>query len=299
MELRVLRYFLTVVREENISRAADILHVTQPTLSRQLAQLEEELGTQLFIRGRHLSLTDAGIMLRHRAEEVIALMDKIEMEFDEQGEIGGIISIGSGGLGASQILPGIMEDFRRKYPKVQYQLYTNSADFVKERLDQGLLDFGLLLEPIDVTKYDYIRMKEKETWGLLMRTDHPLALKEVITRDDLLTEPLITTDRLSIQKELESWLGGSLSELNLFATYNIITNVAMLVNSGAALALTIKGAVDLFEGSKLTFRPLFPELSMTSVLAWKKFQPNFGAAGKFLEHLRNAQESMLFEHSEK
>lgn len=298
MELRVLRYFLTVVREENISRAADILHITQPTLSRQLAQLEEELGTQLFIRGRHLSLTDAGIMLRHRAEEVVALMDKIEMEFDEQGEVGGIISIGSGGLGASQILPGVMEDFRRKYPKVQYQLYTNSADFVKERLDQGLLDFGLLLEPIDVTKYDYIRMKEKETWGLLMRTDHPFALKEVITRDDLLTEPLITTERLSIQKELESWLGGSLSELDIFATYNIITNVAMLVNSGAALALTIQGAVDLFESSKLTFRPLFPELSMTSVLAWKKFQPNFGAAGKFLEHLRNTQESMLFEHSE-
>lgn len=289
MELRVLRYFLTVVREENISRAADILHVTQPTLSRQLAQLEEELGVQLFIRGRHLSLTDAGVMLRRRAEEVVALMDKIENEFEEQDEVGGIISIGSGGLGASQTLPGIMESFRKKHPKIQYQFYTNSADFVKERLEQGLLDFGLLLEPIDVTKFDYIRMKEKEKWGLLMRADHPLASKECITKDDLLTEPLITTNRLSIQKELESWLDGSISDLDIFATYNIITNVAMLVNSGAASALTIEGAVNLFEGSKLTFRPLFPELSMTSVLAWKKFQPNFGAAGRFLEHFKSMQ----------
>lgn len=289
MELRVLRYFLTVVREENISRAADILHVTQPTLSRQLAQLEEELGVQLFIRGRHLSLTDAGVMLRRRAEEVVALMDKIENEFEEQNEVGGIISIGSGGLGASQILPAVMESFRKKYPKVQYQFYTNSADFVKERLEQGLLDFGLLLEPIDITKFDYIRMKEKEKWGLLLRADHPLAAKEHITKEDLQSEPLITTNRISLQKELESWMDGSISDLDIFATYNIITNVAMLVNSGAASALTIEGAVNLFEGSKLTFRPLFPELSMTSVLAWKKFQPNFGAAGKFLEHFRSLQ----------
>lgn len=185
MELRTLQYFLAVVREENISRAADYLHLTQPTLSRQIAQLEEELGTQLFVRGRRLALTDAGIMLRRRAEEVVSLMDKIESEFEEQSEAGGIISIGSGGLGALQTLPAVMDSFRRKYPKVQYQFYTNSTDFIKERLEQGLLDFGLLLEPIDVSKYDYIRMKEKERWGLLMRSDNPLASKEYITRDDL------------------------------------------------------------------------------------------------------------------
>ncbi|MCM1523681.1 MAG: LysR family transcriptional regulator [Ruminococcus sp.] len=290
MELRVLRYFLTVVREENISRAADILHVTQPTLSRQLAQLEEELGSQLFIRGRHLLLTDAGVMLRHRAEEVVALMDKIESEFEEQSEVGGVISIGSGGLGASQILPSVMESFRKKYPKVQYQLYTNSAEFVKERLEQGLLDFGLLLEPVDITKFDYIRMKEKEKWGLLIRADNPLAAKEYITREDLTAEPIITTDRLSIQKELENWFGDSLSSLDIFATHNIITNSVMLVSGGAASALTIEGAVNLFTGGEMVFRPLYPELSMTSVLAWKKFQPNFGTAGKFLEHFKNFAE---------
>ncbi len=289
MELRVLQYFLAVVREENISRAAEVLHVTQPTLSRQMAQLEEELGTPLFIRGRHLSLTDAGVMLRRRAEEVAALMNKIESEFEEQGEIGGIISIGSGGLSASQILPPVMQSFRQKYSKVQFQFYTNSAEYVKERLDQGLLDFGLLLEPIDVIKYDYLRMVEKEKWGLLLRTDHPLALKKYIKKEDLYGIPLITTDRLSLQKEMENWLGDSISSLDIFATYNIITNVAMLVSSGVASALTIEGAVNLFGSDRMVFKPLFPELSMTSVLAWKKFQPHFGAAGKFLEYFKSMQ----------
>lgn len=287
MELRVLQYFLTVVREENISRAADILHITQPTLSRQIAQLEEELGAQLFIRGRHLSLTDAGVMLRRRAEEVVTLMNKIGSEFEEQRDLSGIVSIGSGGLTASRLLPSVMQAFREKYPRVQFQFYTNSADYVKERLDQGLLDFGLLLEPIDVTKFDYIRMTEREKWGLLIRSDHPLAKKECVTKDDLLSITIITTDRLPLQKEMEHWLGAPLSSLDIFATYNIVTNVAMLVDSGVAAALTIEGAVNLFASEKMVFKPLYPELSMTSVLAWKKFQPNFGAAGKFLEHIKS------------
>lgn len=289
MELRILQYFLAVVREENISRAADVLHITQPTLSRQMAQLEEQLGTQLFIRGRHLVLTDTGVMLRRRAEEVVSLMDKIEDEFKNQGELGGIISIGSGGLNSSQILPAIMAGFRKKYPKIQFQLYTNNAEYIKERLEQGLLDFGILLEPIDVTKFDYIRMKKREKWGLLLRTGHPLAKKDYITKEDLIGEPLIITDRQSIQKELENWLEDSLFQLDIFATYNIITNVAMMVDSGVASALTIEGAVNLFGCERMVFRPLYPELSMTSVLAWKKYQPNFGAAGQFLEYLKSMQ----------
>ncbi|MCD8012703.1 MAG: LysR family transcriptional regulator [Lachnospiraceae bacterium] len=287
MEFRSLQYFLTVVQEENISKAADILHITQPTLSRQMAQLEDELGTQLFIRGRHLTLTDAGVMLRRRAEEVVSLMGKIEDEFENQGEVGGIISIGSGGLNASQILPAAMDGFRKKYPKVQFQIYTNSAEYVKERLEQGLLDFGLLLEPVDVTKFDYIRMKETERWGLLLRKGHPLARKEVITKEDLVGEPLITTNRESLQREMDSWLGRPVSDLDIFATYNIITNVAMLVDSGVASALTIEGAVNLFGSDRMVFRPLYPELSMTSVFAWKRMQPGTGTAGRFLEYLKS------------
>ena len=289
MELRLLQYFLAVVREENISKAADILHVTQPTLSRQMAQLEEELGAQLFVRGRHLTLTDAGVMLRRRAEEVVALVDKIESEFEEKSDLAGEISIGTGGLLAAQMLAPIMQGFREKYPNVQFRLYSNSANHVKERLEQGLLDFGLLLEPIDVTKFDYIRMAEKEKWGLLIPAGHPLADKEHITKEELCSVTITMTDRLSIQKEIENWLGEPISTLNIFAYYNIITNVAMLVDSGIACSLTIEGAVNLFDSRKMVFRPLYPELYMTSVLAWKKFQPNFGAAGQFLEYLKSMQ----------
>lgn len=287
MEFRTLQYVLAVVREQNLSRAAEALHVTQPTLSRQMAQLEDELGTPLFARGRHLSLTDAGIMLRCRAEEVEAIMEKIKGDFQNLDELGGTISIGSGGLNASQILPGVMDGFRKKYPKVQFQLYTNNAEYVLERLEHGSLDFGLLLEPIDTARFDTLRMKSKERWGLLLRASHPLSQREVITREDLMGEPIITSDRPAIQHELENWLGCPFSRLNVFGTYNIITNAAMLVDSGVASALTIEGAANLFGSERMVFRPLFPELFMTSVLAWKKHQPEFGAAARFLEHLRS------------
>lgn len=294
MEFKTLRYFLAVVREENISRAAEVLHITQPALSRYMSQLEEELGTQLFIRGRHLTLTDAGVMLRQRAEEVVSLMNKIESEFEEQSEIGGIISIGTGGLNASHILPPIIEKFSQKYPKVQFHIYTNSAEHIKERIEQGLLDFGLLMEPIDVSKYDYIRMKEREKWGLLMRRDSPLAEKSCIAKEDLYGIPIMTTDRVSVQKEFENWFGDGIEKLNVCMTFNIITNAIMFVGSGLVYALTIEGAVDSVDREQLVFRPLYPELSASSVLVWKKFHPNFGAAGRFLELLKSMQNNYTF-----
>ena len=287
MELRLLQYFLAVCREENISRAADMLHLTQPTLSRQIAQLEEELGTTLFIRGRHLTLTEDGMKLRRRAEEVVQMIDRIESEYRAQEELTGVVSIGAGGLSSFQSLADLIEGFQKKYPRVQFDFYTNNAEFVKERLERGLLDFGLLLEPVDITKYNYIRMNEKERWGLLLRQDHPLAAKASVTRRDLRDVPLITSNRLAIQQEVSHWFGDNLEELNIVATYNIITNVAALVDSNVACALTLEGAVNLFEGGRLTFRPLSPALEMNSVLVWKKFNPFFNAAGKFLEYFRN------------
>lgn len=286
MELRILQYFLIVVKEGNISKAAEALHITQPTLSRQMNQLEEELGTKLFIRGRHLELTDAGTMLVRRAEEVTALINKIEDEFAQKSAIGGIISIGSGGLYSSRILPEIMAGFRSLHPQVRFHLYTNSADYVKEQLEQGILDFGLLLEPVDISKFDYIRMKDPERWGLLIRRNHPLAKKEAITKEDIWQETLITSDRLPIQKELLNWIGKPESELDIFATYNIVTQAAQIVDSGLASALTLEGAVSTIPGERLVFRPLTPELSMTSVFAWKKLRPEFGAASAFLEYFK-------------
>ncbi|MBQ6504204.1 MAG: LysR family transcriptional regulator [Flexilinea sp.] len=178
MEIRVLQYFLTIVQEENISKAADVLHITQPTLSRQIQQLEEELGTTLFIRGRKLELTDAGIMLKRRAEELSSLMDRIENDFAQKKDIGGIVSIGSGGLYSTRILPEIMAAFKQKYPKVEFQLHTNNADNIKDMLDEGIIDFGLLLEPVDVDKFDYIRMKDMQFW---MNTITPTTSQPTVT----------------------------------------------------------------------------------------------------------------------
>lgn len=287
LELRLLQYFLAVAREENITRAAEALHVTQPTLSRQMAQLEKELGTPLFIRGRHFRLTDAGLMLRRRAEEVTSLMGKIEDEFAQKKEIGGVISIGSGGLYSYHVLPEIMAGFRKLHPKVSFHLYTNSANYVKEQLEQGLLDFGLLLEPVDVTKFDYIRMKDKERWGMFLRKSHPLAQKEYITKEDVWQETLLTSDRLPLQKELMNWIGRPASELDIFATFNLIDNIVDIVDSGLASALTIEGAVNMFPSDRLVFRPFYPELSMTSVFAWKKLPSEFGAVSAFLDYFKS------------
>ncbi|HIT04553.1 MAG TPA: LysR family transcriptional regulator [Candidatus Caccocola faecipullorum] len=289
MELRLLQYFLTVVREENISRAAELLHITQPTLSRGIQKLEEELGAQLFIRGRRITLTDAGVMLRRRAEEVAALVDKIDAEFEEKRELAGVISIGTGGFKAFGALPRAMEGFRARWPRVRFRIHTNSSEYIKERIEQGLLDFALLMEPVDVSKFDYVRLPGRERWGLLVSAGNPLASRASVSADGLRGLPLITTDRLPVQRELESRLGINFSELEIFATYNIITSAAEIVAAGAACALTIEGVVSLFDPAKVVFVPLEPELSMAAVLAWKKFQPNFGAAGAFLDYLKSMQ----------
>lgn len=158
MELRTLQYFLTVAREENITRASEALHITQPTLSRQMKQLEQELGTELFVRGRNFALTEAGMLLRRRAEEVVDMMYKIESEIETAGEVGGVISIGSGALKSSQFLPDVMSAFQKLHPKVRFEIYSNSSQYIKERMDRGLLDFGIMLEPIDIEQYEYIRI---------------------------------------------------------------------------------------------------------------------------------------------
>lgn len=286
MEIRVLRYFLAVAREENISQAAEVLHITQPTLSRQISQLEEELGVQLFTRGKHLSLTDAGVMLRRRAEEVTDLMDRIESEFAEPEEVGGRIAIGEGALSSSALLMETMMRFREKYPKVQYAIYMNTADYIREQLDKGLCDFGLLLEPVDIEKYDFLRMPGKEVWGLFMSKDHPLAEREAIRKEDLAGIPLITPSRLSVQKEISGWLGEDVDRLNVFGTCNIVTNAQIMVETGDICFMAVKGAMDSIQTDRLVFRPLYPELTLTSVLVWKKFQPVSAAAGKFLDEIK-------------
>lgn len=286
MEIRVLRYFLTVVREESITKASEVLHITQPTLSRQLSQMEEEVGVKLFDRGtRKITLTNEGILLRRRAEEILALVDKTERELIEQDEqVEGRISIGCGEIASVQMLPALFKSFREKYPRVRFDLFTATADLVKEQMDKGLLDIGLLLEPIDMEKYEFIRLDMKETWVVLMRPDAPLAQKESVTAKDLSTLPLILPRRLSVQSELASWFGNYFDKLNVLFTSNLSTNGAIMVKDGLAYSLVIGGSVSFWDQSKVTYRPLFPTLTATSVLAWKRGQPFSSAATKFIQH---------------
>ncbi len=288
MEIRVLRYFLTVVREESITKASEVLHITQPTLSRQLAQMEEEIGVKLFDRGaRKITLTNEGILLRRRAEEILQLVDKTERELMEQDEqIEGKITIGCGEISSVQLLPELFKKFREKYPHVTFDLYTATADLVKEQMDKGLIDIGLLLEPIDMEKYDFIRLNMKEKWVVLMRPDDSLADKEYILAKDISDLPLILPRRMGVQSELASWFGDYYEKLNVVFTSNLGTNAAIMVNNGLAYALVIEGAVPFWDKSKIIRRPLYPELTATSVLAWKRSQPFSPAVTKFIEHIK-------------
>ena len=216
MDIRVLRYFLTVVREESITRAAEVLHITQPTLSRQLVQLEESLGIRLFHRGtRKITLTNEGMLLRRRAEEILELLNKTEKELAFQEEmVEGCISVGCGELAAVRILSELFQSFSKKHTRVTYDLFTATADQVKERMESGLIDIGLLLEPIDMDKYDYIRLGIREHWGVLMRPDDPLAGKEFVTAKDLAGLPVIMARRSHVQNEVSNWFGEYFKDLN-------------------------------------------------------------------------------------
>lgn len=288
MELRVLRYFLAVVREESITRAAEVLHISQPTLSRQMAQLEETVGVKLFSRGtRKISLTNEGILLRRRAEEIVELVDKTERELVQQQEqVEGTVSIGCGDLKSVQFLPKIIESFHEKYPAVTFDLYTATADHVKDRMDRGLTDIGLLLEPVGTEKYDYIRLSEKERWVVVMHPDAPLARKEAITPKDLADVPLILPRRLNIQSELANWFGPYFEHLNVLFTSNLPSNSSIMVHNQLAYSLIICGSILFWDKEEITFRPLCPDLTATCVLAWKRQQPFGLAAEKFIAHIK-------------
>lgn len=288
MEIRVLRYFLTVVREESITKASEVLHITQPTLSRQLAQMEEEIGVKLFDRGtRKIKLTNEGILLRRRAEEILQLVDKTEKELVEQEEqVEGKISIGCGEIAAVQLLPKLIDSFHQKYPRVTFDIFTATADLVKEQMDKGLLDIGLLLEPIDMERFEFIRLNIGERWVVLMRPDDPLSRKEAVNAKDLSALPLILPRRMNVQSELASWFGSYYEKLNVVFTSNLNTNSAIMVSNGLAYSLVIEGAMSFWDKSKVIYKPLSPALTATSVLAWKRGQPFSLAATKFIEHIK-------------
>ena len=253
MEIRVLRYFLAIVREESITKAAELLHITQPTLSRQIAQMEEDMGVKLFDRGtRKIVLTNEGLLLRRRAEEILELVDKTERELAEQDEkVEGTVSIGCGDLAAVQMMPELIKKFRERYPAVNFDLYTATADHIKDRMDRGLTDIGLLLEPINMEKYDYIRLNREEQWVAVIPPDSPLAKLEYITPEDLRGMPLILPRRLNVQSELARWFGDEFEKLNVVFTSNLPSNSSIMVHHGLACSLIIQGSISFWDKEKI------------------------------------------------
>ncbi|QDH23242.1 LysR family transcriptional regulator [Saccharibacillus brassicae] len=292
MEIRVLRYFLAVAREGSLTGAAERLHLTQPTLSRQLKDLERQLGKPLFTRGsRRLSLTDEGRLLRRRAEEIVELADRLEAEFGSMEEkIGGDVHIGGGETQAMKRIARAVGRLRTDHPNIRYHLYSGNEDDVTERLDQGLLDFGVLIQPADVAKYHYLPLPDTDTWGVVMRKDNPLAAKKNVHRSDLMNVPLICSRQAMKQTFSENrftaWFGADFDKLNVVTTYNLAYNAAILVEEGIGCALALDRIVNTSRESPLCFRPLAPPLESGLNLVWRKHQTFSAAAELFLETLR-------------
>lgn len=287
MELRVLQYFLAVAREQNISAAAQSLHLTQPTLSRQLRDLEEELGKQLMVRGsRKITLTEEGMLLRRRAEEILELVDRTEREVMQSEEaISGDIYIGTGETDGVRQIARAANRLQAQYPGIRFHIVSGDAVDVCERLDKGLLDFGVLLGDIDKIKYHYWELPMKDTWGVLMRRDSPLAQNGTISPQDLWDKPLILSRQVGNKSGLYRWLRKEPSELHTVATYNLIYNASLMVAEGMGYAFTLNKLVNT-TGSALCFRPLKPKLALGMYLVWKKSQIFSRAAELFLEVLQ-------------
>lgn len=292
MEIRVLKYFLAVAREGSITRAANSLHLTQPTLTRQLQELEKELKQKLLIRGKYkVTLTPEGLMLRKRAEEIIEMVEKTEAEFQSINDIiGGDIYIGGGESDCMKYIAEVIKKVQTDYPDIKFHIHSGNAEDVTEKLDKGLLDFGVLIQPVDLAKYDNITLPEKDVWGVVMRKDSLLAKKEFVELKDLYGLPLINSRqamrKTSSKNEFIEWFQGEFENLRTVGTINLVYNAAVMVKAGIGYAITLDKLVDVSEKSELCFRPLSPRLESGLDIVWKKSQVFSPAAALFLEKLK-------------
>ena len=290
METRALKYFLVAAREGSITKAANSLGLTQPNLSRQINILERDIGKKLFNRSNYkIKLTSEGILLKKRAEEIIDMIEKTRAEFKSSDKIiAGDIRIGGGETHAIELITKIMRNIQKDYPNIQYHLHSGNSDDVSEKLDKGLLDFGILIEPAGILKYDFIKIPAKDTWGVLMRKDSKLAKKKFITKNDLIKLPIICSrqavyNRPSDNKFLE-WFQSDFDKLNIVATYNLIYNASIMVKSGIGYAIGLDKLINT-NGSSLCFVPLKPKLEAELNIVWKKEQVFSPASGIFLDAL--------------
>lgn len=288
MELRVLRYFLAVAREGSVTRAAQRLHVSQPTLSKQIKDLEGELGKKLFIRSSFsVRLTEEGMLLRRRAEEILSMVDKTEEEFKALGEIsGGDIHIGAAESDSIKHLARRIKAVQARYPRIRVHVYSGDRSDLAQRLEQGLLDFAVLVESGDLSRYNYLPLPDGDTWGVILRRDHPLAEREGITPEDLLEVPLICP-RQGLQKELSDWFQERVDGLTIVATCNLAYNGGVLAREGLGCLLSFDRLVDTGPDSPLCFRPLTPPLRSRLFLVWKKYAVFSPAAAVLLEELKS------------
>ncbi len=291
MEIRVLEYFLMVAQEENITKAAEKLHITQPTLSRQLKQLEDELGVTLLQRGkRRVTLTEDGILMKRRAQEIVLLAEKTKSEFENKSvNLSGEISIGCGEVKNAEFISGVIAAFRKVHPGVKFELYSAVADDIIVRLEMGLVDLGVVSEPFDVSNYGFLRMEKNDRWGVYVPWDHPLAQKKKVTAEDLLNEPVIIPKRSMVLNEVANWIGSQYSELNIVASYNLLYNATVLVENHVGIAICLRSAT---ENERLKFIPLSPKFETGAALIWKKYHDLSPAVKAFVKMVKDTQKAL-------
>lgn len=292
MELRLLRYFLTVAKEQSFTKAAEQLHITQPTLSRQMVAFEEDLGITLFIRnGKKISLTDEGILLKRRALEILNLEERTLEELKGKEEVvEGTITIGCGEFAAVETLAKICKTYKEKYPLVQIVLHTATADAVYEMMNKGLVDIALFMEPVDTEGLDYIRITDCDHWCVGMRPDDPLAEKEFIKKEDLIGKPLILPERMNVQSELANWFGKDFSKLQIAFTSNLGTNAGIMAANGLGYPISIEGAATKYwREDILVQRRISPEITTSTVIAWRRNIPYSLAVRKMIEKINAFQ----------
>ena len=288
MELRVLQYFLAVTREQSISGAAESLYLSHPTLSRQLKELEEELGKQLMIRGnRRITLTEEGMILRKRAEEIMELVHKAEAEISLSDEVvAGDVTVGAGETDGVRFLAKAAQSLQEKYPLVRFHFFSGDKATIMEELDRGLVDFGLIFGDVDTTRYESVKLPYKDIWGVLMRRDAPLAEKESVTAEDLADKPLIVSRQAFRNRDFQTYFPGGQDRLHIVATYNLLFNGSLMVDEGMGYAICFDKIINVSGNSGLCFRPLTPSLESGMNLVWKKYQVFTKAAEKFIQKLQ-------------
>lgn len=292
MDIRVLNYFLTVAREGSMTGAARILHVSQPTLSKQLKNLEEELGRKLFNRTNYsIKLTNDGMLLRKRAEDLIELFEKTQQEFENlDEESGGDVYIGSAETDAFRYFACSMMDLKNQYPDMKYHLTSGNSFDVTERLDRGMDDFAIVVDPIDLSKYNYITFPATDVWGIVMHKDSDLAAKECVTVDDLTDLPLIVSKQAmqtDISKnQFAEWFGETLDRLKIVGTYSLPFNAFIIAREGFGNVLAFEKMINVATENDLVFRPLEPRVECKLYVIWKKYQVFSPAAALFLESIQ-------------